>query len=79
MKMKLWEKIYWTVAVVCFMLIIAFAIAGLEEHLIFWIPLAIFAFQLIVFVLYLMICKIILGCIWGLDIQLFTLPKFFED
>lgn len=34
--MKLWEKIFWTISVICFMLIIAFAIAGFEAGRIKW-------------------------------------------
>jgi len=68
--MRLWEKIYWTVAIVCFILIIAFAVV--EFCCI--IPMMIFAVQIVIFILYMLICKLILGLIWGLEINLFTLP-----
>lgn len=68
--MKLWEKIYWTMAIICLMLIIAFAFAGFCCY----IPMIIFAAQIVIFILYMLICKLILGLIWGLEINLFTLP-----
>ena len=70
--MRLWEKIYWTVAIVCFILIIAFAVVGFCCY----IPMIIFAVQIVIFILYMLICKLILGFIWGLEINLFTLPDF---
>lgn len=70
--MRLWEKIFWTVAIVCLMLIIAFAVAGF----LCYIPMIIFAVQIVIFILYMLICKLILGLIWGLEIDLFTLPDF---
>lgn len=70
--MKLWEKIYWTIAIVCLMLIVVFAMVGFCCY----IPMIIFGVQIVIFILYMMICKLILGLIWGLEIDLFTLPDF---
>lgn len=70
--MRLWEKIYWTVAIVCLMLIVVFGVVGFCCY----IPLIILGAQIVIFILYMLICKLILGFIWGLEINLFTLPEF---